>query len=145
MKTEPKKYRLKTSGGFTLTELLVSMLVLAVGCMAVISMQASGMNAGDRAGNLSVATFLAESQAEWIQTMALDKIQFLSKAPEKLTWDGSACPSSASDNQCFTRTTNTACFTPTTRSCEVSITVAWQGADGKHSLVYDTVVSDFGF
>lgn len=131
--------------GFTLTEVLVAMLVLAVGCMAVINMQTSGMNAGDRATNMAVATFLAESQAEWLKTIEVDKVQFESQEPERLAWDGSLCPDTATDFQCFTRTTTTACFTPTTRSCEVSVKVEWLAADGKGALYYETVVSAFGF
>lgn len=131
------------AAGFTLTEVLVSVLVLTAGCMVVISMQATGMNSGDRAGTLAVATFLAESQAEWLQTIELNEVQFVSDSPESLAWDGSTCL--PGDGRCFTRTVKTVCFTPTTRSCEVSIKVEWQAADGKHNLVYDTVVSDFGF
>lgn len=130
------------ASGFTLTEVLVSMLVLTAGCMAVISMQASGMNAGDRAGSLAVASFLAESQAEWLQTMDLNKVQFSSSGPEALAWDGSPCETG---ERCFNRTVKTVCYTPTKRSCEVSITVEWKAASGNHKLVYDTVVSDFGF
>lgn len=137
--------RLKTKSGFTLTEVLVSMLLLAVGCMAVISMQATGMNAGDRAAAMSVASFLAETRLEWIKTMSVGDVNQISEAEEQLSKDGSVCPATAQANACFTRTTNTVCFTPTTRSCEVSVRVQWQAADGRHSVVYDTVVSDFGF
>jgi len=136
--------RPKLATGFTLTEVLVSMLVLVVGCMAVISMQATGMNAGDRAARMSVATFLAESQIEWLQTMRVDRVRYVSKQPEKLTRDGSVC-SGAPGEFCYTRTTLTTCFTPTTRSCEVAVTVEWQAADGSKTLSYDTVVSDVGF
>jgi type II secretory pathway pseudopilin PulG len=131
--------------GFTLTELLVSILVLTVGCMTVISMQISGMSAGARANNLAVATFLAEAQAEWLQTMEVNKVSSVSKEPEKLARDASPCDENAAPGLCFTRTTKTACYTPTTRSCEVAIVVEWQGTDGPQRLIYDTVVSDFGF
>lgn len=137
--------RVRGAAGFTLTELLVSILVLTVGCMAVISMQASGMSAGDRANSLAVATLLAEAQAEWIQTQAINRVSGIKKTAEKLSWDGSPCDEATGGTLCFTRTTNTACFTPTTRSCEVAIVVEWQATDGAHSLIYDTVVSDFGF
>lgn len=134
-----------TLAGFTLTEVLVAMLVLAVGCMAVINMQTAGMNAGARAANMAVATFLAESQAEWLKTIDVNRVQFVSQAPEKLDWDGSPCPDSATEFQCFTRTTKTACFTPTSRSCEISVNVEWQAADGKKTIYYETVVSAYGF
>lgn len=140
---------LKTKSGFTLTEVLVSMLVLAVGCMAVISMQASGMNAGDRAASMSVASFLAEAQIERLQTKPIEEVKSVPPDEkgliEKLTKDGSPCPANAQADSCFTRTTKTVCFTPTTRSCEVSVQVDWQAADGQHSVVYDTVVSAAGF
>lgn len=136
--------RPKMSAGFTLTEVLVSMMVMVVGCMAVIGMQATGMNVGDRAAKISVATFLAESQIEWLQTMRVDSVRFVSKQPEKLTRDGSVCSGDPGEF-CYTRTTLTNCFTPTTRSCEVAVTVEWQAADGPQTLSYDTVVSDIGF
>lgn len=142
--------RLKIKPGFTLTEVLVSMLVLAVGCMAVISMQATGMNAGDRAASMSIASFLAEAQIEWIQTMDLEEVRAVPTDDddgliEELAKDGSPCPDTAQADSCFTRTTKTVCFTPTKRSCEVSVKVDWQAADGKHSVVYDTIVSGIGF
>lgn len=151
-KLQPAPARIRRRGpglaapaGFTLTEVLVAMLVLAVGSMAVIHMQTASMNAGDRAGNMAVATFLAESKAEWLKTIDVNRVQFESQKPERLDWDGSVCPDTATDYQCFTRTTKTACFTPTSRSCEISVKVEWLAADGKGALYYETVVSAFGF
>lgn len=142
------KGRPKLTAGFTLTEVLVAMAVLVIGCLAIINVQATGMNAGDHAARMSVATFLAESQIEWLQTMTVDKVNVVPNTPEKLNRDGSACPNSSNPSlveSCYTRTTLTTCFTPTTRSCEVAITVEWQAPNGLKSLSYDTVVSDLGF
>lgn len=137
-----RQTRFGAATGFTLTEVLVSMLVLTAGCMAVINMQATGMNAGNQAGSLAVASFLAESQAEWLQTMEIGRVESASSGPDNLAWDGSPCEAG---DKCFTRTVKTVCFTPTTRSCEASVIIEWNAADGNHKLVYDTVISAFGF
>lgn len=136
---------IRARAGFTLIELLVSIVILAIGCMVVIKMQTSGMNAGERASDLAVASFLAESQAEWIQTKDVNELQFMSDISEDLAWDGSECPAGSTADRCFARTTKAICFTPTSRSCEVSVQVAWTATDGEHLLVYDTVVSAIGF
>ena len=54
----------KKPAGFTLIEVLISITVFAIGILAVITMQTSGVNGNARAQNISEATNLAADQVE---------------------------------------------------------------------------------
>lgn len=54
----------KNSAGFTLIEVLISITVFAIGILAVITMQTSGVSGNARAQNISEATNQAADQVE---------------------------------------------------------------------------------
>ena len=127
--------------GVTLIEVLAAVAIFGIGCMAVMSMQIMSMNSGQRATNLTIASFLAESQMEWLRSLAFNAVQAVSQNPERLARDGEACPASAPDNTCFTRTTTINLGTPTSRSYQIWVEVKWKGLDGERKVIYDTVIS----
>ena len=138
--------------GFTLLEILVSVVVLAIGCLAVISMQTSTMEGGARAYNLTVASFLAESEIERLQTLSRGVARAVSPDPAHpatayLTRDGSACDISTAS--CYKRTTTIINGAPTSQNLWVSIRIdSLERKPGKQpaerspeqSLVYDTLI-----
>ena len=128
----------KNPAGFTLLEILVSLVVLAIGCLAVVSMQTSTMEGGAQAYNMTVASFLAESEIERLQSMSRGRALATSTAPANLTRDGSACD--PSNNPCFTRTTTIVDRTPTSQNLWVSIRIDFPGRSQQQSLIYDTLI-----
>jgi len=57
---------LSTNKGAGLIEILISLTVLAVGLLGVLSLQANGLNSGQRAVFATEASLLAEDMAERI-------------------------------------------------------------------------------
>ncbi len=64
----------KTSAGFTLIEVLISITVFAIGILAVITMQTTGVSGNARAQNISEATNLAADQVESLLNTAYTAI-----------------------------------------------------------------------
>jgi Tfp pilus assembly protein PilV len=128
----------------TLLEVLAAAAIFAIGCMAVMAMQVMSMNSGQRAAKLTTASFLAESQLEWVQSLDFNEVEFISQAPERLTRDGEICPAELPASSCYTRTVTVTLGATTRRSYNVSVQIDWQGLDGPQQIIYDTIVSDFG-
>lgn len=141
--------------GMSLIEVLVALLVLAIGCMAALNMQTKAMQGSALSYEATVATFLAESQAEWLQTQSLNQLRFLSSAPELYSLNGMPCSwldnvkpdyeRSRCENKGLRLVTNVVSGTPTTLTAEVVITVSWDGVNGLDSISYYTLVADLSF
>ncbi len=55
--------------GFTLTEVLVSLVILAVGILAVAAMQITSTKSGSFSSHLTQATFLAQDKLEYLKNL----------------------------------------------------------------------------
>lgn len=130
--------------GMTIVELLVAMIILAIGLLAALGMQATAMSYGARATNMTVASFFAESKVETLKGMTFEEVASVSNSTEYLTIDGDSCDSLGEPGCFFARTTTVTPNFPTSRSYEVSVMVQW-AKSSKGSLVYDTVITADGF
>ena len=63
---------MKTNSGFTLIEVLIAMLVLAVGLLGLAGMQATGIRNNLSAYNRSLATQLAYDMADRMRSNVAD-------------------------------------------------------------------------
>ncbi len=92
----------RAASGFTLAEVLVGLLLLAMGVMGAVAMQARAQRARLEAHLLSQALQLASSLGERIEANALQRDRYLDldydatrdgapAAPARLCFDGSAC------------------------------------------------------
>lgn len=129
------------AAGMSLVELLVAMAILAVGITGILMLQTQTIQAGAMATGRNTATFLAESQSEWLRTLEINRVEFISPDPEHLTSSGRLCADAPTEPCLYTRTTTVVKGVPTTTSYAVSIKVEWQN----RQIVYDTVVSGVGF
>ncbi|UQZ88191.1 hypothetical protein C4J81_02775 [Deltaproteobacteria bacterium Smac51] len=159
---------IKGAAGFTLIEVLVAVVVIALGCLAVLAFHASAVRSGSQADSLTAASFLAESQAELLRSLEFDSIEISAQQMENdpvcfsgsndpcssgkfnacynecLTREGVECTGDNRDG-CFKRTTALISGTPTSRSHTVTVTVQWRGPAKDHSMVYDSIISALGF
>jgi prepilin-type N-terminal cleavage/methylation domain-containing protein len=143
LKPSPAHRPARLKPGFTLLEILVSLVVLAIGCLAAISMQTSTMEGGALAYHMTVASFLAESEIERLQSLTRGRARVEPATPANLTRDGSACPADGSRGPCYTRTTTVLPGAPTSQNLWVSIRVDFPGQSSnskRGSLVYDTLI-----
>jgi type IV pilus modification protein PilV len=133
--------------GFTLVEILVSLMVLAVGCLGAISLQISAMKGGAQADQMTVAYFIAESQLELLRSKSFNDVpSFLSdlKQPEILWRDGQKLHEDKEcTTRCYSRTTTIRPKHPTTLSHEIFIEV--KGPGGVQGLDNDTFLSNDSF
>ncbi len=65
----------RSQAGFTILEVLVAVSILAVGLLAVASMQGSAMNANNTAGAITGAVALATDRVEKLAALPLDSVQ----------------------------------------------------------------------
>lgn len=127
--------------GMTLIELLVSIAFLAVGLAGILALQVHTAQAGALANGRNMATILAESQSEWLRTMAINRVEFVSQDPEKLTASGQLCTDAPAEPCVYTRTTTITRGVPVTTGYAVSIKVQWLNKQ----IIYDTVVPGVDF
>lgn len=135
--------------GFTLIEVLATVALLAFGLSAILSLQASTMKGSSRASGNNMATFLAESQLEYLRTMNPNRLLTVSPDPEKLTYSGLPCEGADAAGPCFfTRTTTVIAEHPVANSFVVSVNVSWADIannDSNRNLTFDTVIADTTF
>ena len=122
--------------GMSLIEVLVAVTVLAIGLSAIIGLQTATSLTSYRSNHQSMATFLVESQVEYLKAMGSDNVQFVSQSPEKLTQSGLPCTNPAVEPFVFTRIVTVLPGVPHTFSHAVHIRVDWDGA----AVVYDCVI-----
>ena len=60
----PRIAALRNSGGFTLVEMMVALLIFGVGIVGLARVLPNGMHTREKARRISVATFLAQEQSE---------------------------------------------------------------------------------
>ncbi len=65
-----RSYRMQLNGGFTLTEIMIAVVVLGIGFMAAASMQIAAVRANTSANQMTAALNLAQSKMD--QLMALE-------------------------------------------------------------------------
>lgn len=137
--------------GFTLMELLVTVMVLTIGCLVALRMQTSSIKVATLADNITAATFMAESEMERLKTLSAAEISaegehgpVVEKGLDRL---GAPClPGEASCvDHIFTRTVTHHPGQPTKLSHQVEITVAWFDNSGPHSVVYSGVATNLSF
>jgi type IV pilus modification protein PilV len=140
-----------TREGFTLVEVLVTVVILAFGCLAVLMMQSSSLKGNSKADNITVATFLAESEIERIKAMPFAdltaEIDAASggKITKKMDRNLKVCPSTESPAcTAYNYEVETTFYKkfPTSFSHQADIKVTWRDHSGPQSLVYTTVATD---
>ena len=138
--------------GFTLVEILITMAVLSIGCLAVLRMQTASLRGGIIADNLTSATFLAEAEMERLKS--LDSAQMAQEVSAgTVTVNGldrlgrvcsPATPAECSNN-IYTMPVEYFEKLPTSMSCQVDITVAWSDTTGPHSVRYSGAMTYLSF
>lgn len=162
----------KGAAGFTLIEVLVAVVVVALGCLATLAFHSSAIHSGSQADTLTVASFLGESQIELLRDVEFNALQTAVGAASSSTacFSGTVDACSANDafgdctvcyteclnrageacaspdgRGCFKRTTGLIAGMPTTRSHTVRVAVEWRGPTGDHQVLYDSMISAFGY
>jgi len=149
--------------GFTLVEVLVAVVIIAIGCMAAVRMQSSAMRGGYQADTLTAATFLAESKLESMRALGFEGLINASGDDDEsegtgLTREGERLRECKWGQGCnFYRRTVVTANVPTTRSHMVTVQMWWRDSTSRGCdpslglercpprLVLDTAVTNYSF
>jgi prepilin-type N-terminal cleavage/methylation domain-containing protein len=144
--------------GFTLVEVIITMCVIAFGCLAALMMQSAALKGNTMADNLTVATFLAESEVERLKAMTFEDLTAeieasptVSSIPtEQKKMDrfmkicsGGDLPACTQYN--YSLTTSFYPRYPTSYSHTAEVKVEWRDNTGLHSVSYSTTMTDLAF
>ncbi len=122
--------RRRRSGGFTLLELMITLVVLAVGVLALGQMMPAGSRAMNRSRSRTSGTALAAQKVEDLKSLA---------------WtDTNLSAGNRSDTSGkYTRTWVITDNVPLTGTKKIAVTVAWNSSSGSRSTVLTTYLTQF--
>ncbi len=110
--------------GFTLIEVLLSMLVLSIGLLTVASMQVTAIKGNSQASQITMATALIEDKLDEYKSMAYADIIDETGTINNFTW-----------------ATTIAANIPTNDLKTITVSVTWAGGNRNHSLSFGTIVA----
>ena len=123
--------------GFSLLELLIAVVILAVGLLAMAGLQTRAIKGNFHGGTISLATALAEERAEEIRNTDYDSIAY---DPNP---DVEANIKSGSSGNIFTRETLVENDIPMTGMKKITVSVHWE-TDAPHQVTIRTIVAKDG-
>jgi prepilin-type N-terminal cleavage/methylation domain-containing protein len=137
----------RVSQGMTLVELLLTIVVLAFGSLAVMTLQTTTFRGNATAENLAVAAILAESEMERLKSLGktgLDQEATSAnpKVESALDRYGQPCPNNRCPGQSYVRTVVYYPQSLTSRSVQVEVEIAWVDHGRRRTLLQSAVITD---
>ena len=138
--------------GFTLVEILVTVVVIAMGCLAALWMQSAAMRGHAQSNHLTAASSLAESEIERLRSLAFavltEEVNTHGQdgyIQENLNRQGQVKEDGGRGPWPYTRTTRYFGQPPTSRIYQVEVEVTWRDSSGgrDRKLVYAAALTDF--
>jgi len=135
IKTRKKNINTKPSG-FTLIEVMIALVILAVGLLALMTMQIVSIRANAFSSEMTYASMLAQSRLEQIRNMSYDSVQTIN--PDEIV---SADATTKGISYTVRRTVAT--DSPAADMKTITLTVYWKGspagsATGEHTVDFTT-------
>jgi prepilin-type N-terminal cleavage/methylation domain-containing protein len=147
-----KASKKKLPQGFTLVEVIVTMIVLSFGCIAVLHMQSSSLRGSSKSDYITVATFLAESETERLKALNFEdlteEIQDGTVVTKKFDRAMRMCQAkdlSSCDKFPFTVVTRFFPHFPTSFSHQAEVEVSWRDQTGNHKVIAGAAMTDLSF
>lgn len=138
--------------GFTLVEVLVTIVVIAIGVLAAVWLQSAAMRGNSQADQLTVASFLSESEIERLRSMSYAQLEALARenngktVVNNISRSGEVCPTAGDcEGYPYSRTVYYYSNQPTSRSHRVEVVINWADSHGQHARVYDAAITDYSF
>ena len=122
-KIKAKKWKNDIKSGFTLIEVLMSMVILAVGLLAMATMQITAIQANAYAIHLSEATNLVEDILDEYQKMDYDNL-----IDEEVYRDIYTAYTSVEDNK------------PAANMKRITVKARWSSGSRNHEITFGTIV-----
>ena len=144
--TPVRRRRENSLSGFTLVEILVTIVLIAIGCLSALWLQSTAMRGNAQSDHLTAASLLAESEIERLKSLSFEDATVLAEAHETspvvevMNRRGEAAAGGP-----YTRTVRFFPKRPTTLSHQVEVEVAWRDSHGPHHLSYTAALTKFSF
>jgi len=130
---------LKGSRGFTLIEIMVSLLVLTVGFLGVIGLLYTTIDRNRFAGQITEATTLAQDKIEQLKALGYDVADSRYSSYGATGFSELVSATGDTGSGIYTRTTAVAGTNP--RYGEFHVSVKWARAGTQHSVSLQTIMS----
>lgn len=135
--------------GFTLVELIISILILVIGCFAAIYSQLNSLNMSSMSNNQTLTTVLASSEMEYLKSLNFADLEEVAKhgpLTKRFNQSGQECPSGDSCGQ-YNYTMKVEFFEdiPTSLSYLVEIDIEWLDLSGRHTASYGGSITSLSF
>lgn len=143
METTGKKYFNK-SAGFTLLEVLIALVILAVGLLGTILLETTTVTGNSFSRELQTAAILAEDFVEQVQTMEFSD-SLISAGTHPTTgdisngWEANPIDEAGNNGGMYSRTWSVADNALIADTKTVSVTVSWVKKNVPHSIVFTTI------
>ncbi|MBW2040083.1 MAG: type IV pilus modification protein PilV [Deltaproteobacteria bacterium] len=122
--------RLKDTKGFTLLEVLITLIILSVGLLGLASMQIMAVKGNSFGQQMTVASTLAQNKLEELRKANFDSIA-----------NGNDTYSDQINGVSYTRQWTVQDDTPEVDAKTVVIAVSWEGTQANRSVILSTIIS----
>jgi type IV pilus assembly protein PilV len=123
------KSQVSTEDGFTLIELMITLVILSMGLVALAGLQVSAIKGNTFSKRMTAAVSIANQKLEQIKDTAYANI--LSESSTQIT----------QSNMTFTRQVTVTNNSPMANTKTVNVTVTWSDGSDSHSVPITTVIS----
>ena len=123
------KFQVSIEDGFTLIELMITLVILSIGLVALVGLQVSAIKGNTFSKRMTAAVTIANQKLEQIKDTAYANI--LSESSTQIT----------QSNMTFTRQVMVTNNTPLANTKTVNVTVTWSDGSNSHSVPITTVIS----
>jgi len=128
---KPHKDKLLNVKGFTLIEVMIAIIILAVGMMAMALLQVTAIRGGAFANQVTQASIYGQDKIEEIKNLNYPSV---GNGNDTVT---------SSNGIVYTRTWIVTTNSPYTGSKTIDLTVSWTGPQGQnHNISFSTIVYD---
>ena len=134
--------------GFTLIEILVTVVVIALGCMAALWMQSAAMRGHAQSDHLTAATSLAESEIERLQSLSWADLtkevdDYGAAGWTQFNLNRQGLVQEGRGPWPYTRVTRYYKQQPTSMSHQVVVEVRWRDMHGAHEVASTAALTSF--
>lgn len=122
-------YLKERNDGFTLIEIMITLVILSVGLLALAGLQVNAIKGNANSRRMTIAVFIAEKKLEQIKNTSYTNIQ--SESIQQVT------EASTNFTQQVTVTTNN----PIQNTKKIDVTVTWKDGSKSYTVPLSTIIS----
>ena len=128
------KFQGSIEDGFTLIEIMITLVILSIGLVALAGLQVSAIKGNTFSKRMTSAVSIANQKLEQIKNTAYDNI--ISESSTQITTNYPNQPSMT-----FTRQVTVMNNSPLANTKTVNVTVTWSDGSNLHSVPVTTIIS----